>query len=263
MLAELRETTIRRLGELLDAAPDVADQIAALERAGVAPEKLFAAALKRRGAAPAARPPALDGSWAAALRTGRVAASLHSLVVDNGAVYGFGFDPLGAPRRGARHAPRALPGLAGRAVSAAAGWGFSLALTDDGAVHGGGRGFSPGSLAAVAGLGAVRVAMVAAGAAHALCLDDAGRVWSLGCGDDGRLGRGPDRDPAPAVVCVRIKSSTRLQCAHNRTVLTRAHRLCFENSMRAIDPSKNQENRLRCDRARESQSLVGTSQTGG
>ena len=81
MLAELRETTIRRLGELLDAAPDVADQIAALERAGVAPEKLFAAALKRRGAAPAARPPALDGSWAAALRTGRVAASLHSLVV--------------------------------------------------------------------------------------------------------------------------------------------------------------------------------------
>ncbi|KAH8064323.1 ubiquitin-protein transferase [Aureococcus anophagefferens] len=42
--------------------------------------------------------------------------------------------------------------------------------------------------------------MVAAGAAHALCLDDAGRVWSLGCGDDGRLGRGPDRDPAPAVV---------------------------------------------------------------
>ncbi|EGB08862.1 hypothetical protein AURANDRAFT_63746 [Aureococcus anophagefferens] len=201
MLAELRETAIRRLGELLDAAPDVADQIAALERAGVAPEKLFAAALKRRGAAPAARPPALDGSWAAALRTGRVAASLHSLVVDNGAVYGFGFDPLGAPRRGARHAPRALPGLAGRAVSAAAGWGFSLALTDDGAVHGGGRGFSPGSLAAVAGLGAVRVAMVAAGAAHALCLDDAGRVWSLGCGDDGRLGRGPDRDPAPAVVC--------------------------------------------------------------
>ena len=119
MLAELRETAIRRLGELLDAAPDVADQIAALERAGVAPEKLFAAALKRRGAAPAARPPALDGSWAAALRTGRVAASLHSLVVDNGAVYGFGFDPLGAPRRGARHAPRALPGLAGRAVSAA------------------------------------------------------------------------------------------------------------------------------------------------
>ena len=39
--------------------------------------------------------------------------------------------------------------------------------------------------------------------------------------------------------------------------------LCFENLMRAIDPSKNQPNRLICDRARECQSLVGTSRTGG
>ena len=34
-------------------------------------------------------------------------------------------------------------------------------------------------------------------------------------------------------------------------VLTRVLPLCFENSMRAIDPSKNQPNRLRFDRARE------------
>jgi hypothetical protein len=34
-------------------------------------------------------------------------------------------------------------------------------------------------------------------------------------------------------------------------VSTRALRLCFENSTRAIDSSKNQPNRLRCDRARE------------
>ena len=37
--------------------------------------------------------------------------------------------------------------------------------------------------------------------------------------------------------------------------------LCFENSTRAIDSSKNQPNRRRFDRARES--LVGTCQTGG
>jgi hypothetical protein len=46
-------------------------------------------------------------------------------------------------------------------------------------------------------------------------------------------------------------------------VLTQAHPLCFENSMRAIDPSKNQPNRLRFDRAREFQSLVGTSRLTG
>ena len=40
-------------------------------------------------------------------------------------------------------------------------------------------------------------------------------------------------------------------------------RPCFENSMRAINSSKNQPNRLRIDRAREFQSLVGTSQTSG
>ena len=36
-----------------------------------------------------------------------------------------------------------------------------------------------------------------------------------------------------------------------RVFLTQTLRLGFENSMRAIDPSKNQPNRLRCDRARE------------
>jgi hypothetical protein len=39
-------------------------------------------------------------------------------------------------------------------------------------------------------------------------------------------------------------------CAY-ATVSTHALRLCFEKSTRAIDPSKNQPNRLRCDRARE------------
>ena len=51
-------------------------------------------------------------------------------------------------------------------------------------------------------------------------------------------------------------------CAYSKS-LTRKLSLCFENSTRAIDSSKNQPNRLRCDRAREFQSLVGTSQTSG
>ena len=51
-------------------------------------------------------------------------------------------------------------------------------------------------------------------------------------------------------------------CAY-ATVLTQALRLCFENSTRAIDSSKNQPNRLRFDRAREFQSLVRTTQTSG
>jgi hypothetical protein len=39
-------------------------------------------------------------------------------------------------------------------------------------------------------------------------------------------------------------------CAYSNA-LPRAHALCFENSTRAIASSKNQPNRLRCDRARE------------
>ena len=54
--------------------------------------------------------------------------------------------------------------------------------------------------------------------------------------------------PLEATRGVELKSSTRLQCA---TVSTQALRPCFENSTRAIDPSKNQPNRLRIDRERE------------
>jgi predicted glutamine amidotransferase len=48
-------------------------------------------------------------------------------------------------------------------------------------------------------------------------------------------------------------------CAYS----TQALRLCSENSMRAIDSSRNQPNRLRFDRSREFQCLVGTSRTSG
>jgi len=56
-----------------------------------------------------------------------------------------------------------------------------------------------------------------------------------------------DRGAAPP--WAEIKSSTRLQC--HWTVSTRALLLCFEDATRAIDSSKHQPNRLRCDRARE------------
>ena len=51
-------------------------------------------------------------------------------------------------------------------------------------------------------------------------------------------------------------------CAYSN-VLTRSLPPCFENSLRAIDSSKNQPNRLRFDRAREFSSLVRTTQTSG
>ena len=51
-------------------------------------------------------------------------------------------------------------------------------------------------------------------------------------------------------------------CAY-ATVSTQGFRPCFENSTRAIDSSKDQPNRLRCDRAREFCSLVRTTQTSG
>ena len=69
----------------------------------------------------------------------------------------------------------------------------------------------------------------------------------------------PDAALKKVLVCVEIKYSTRLQCARNRTIRTSL----FSRASRAIDSSKNQLNRLRFDRAREFQSLVGTSQTSG
>merc|ERR1712091_290644 len=54
---------------------------------------------------------------------------------------------------------------------------------------------------------------------------------------------------------VQIKSSTRLQCENTRNILRGTLSLCFDSSRRAIDSSKNQPNRLRCDRAREFQTF--------
>ena len=63
-------------------------------------------------------------------------------------------------------------------------------------------------------------------------------------------------------LCANQIFNPTFMCAYSKGS-TRALRLCFENSTRAIDSSKNQPNRLRFDRAREFQSLVGASQTNG
>ena len=64
--------------------------------------------------------------------------------------------------------------------------------------------------------------------------------------DDGRLRRHGPRDR----LCGNQIFNPTSMCAY-ATVSTQSLRPCFENSTRAIDPSKNQPNRLRFDRARE------------
>ena len=78
---------------------------------------------------------------------------------------------------------------------------------------------------------------------------------------------GPD-DPIVAAtalgdqLCANQIFNPTSMCAY-ATVSMQALRPGFENSTRAIDPSKNQPNRLRFDRAREFSSLVRTTQTSG
>ena len=80
-------------------------------------------------------------------------------------------------------------------------------------------------------------------------------------------GRGRRR-PGPRVLPLRRRPcATQIfnptsTCAYE-TVSPRALPPCFESSPRAFDPSKSRPNRLRFDRARAFQSLVGTSRTGG
>ena len=72
------------------------------------------------------------------------------------------------------------------------------------------------------------------------------------------------RSAVPSWWCLggtRIFEPTSTRASSNG--LDQTLRLRFENSTRAIDSSKHQPKRLRFDRARASQSLVGTSRTGG
>jgi len=75
---------------------------------------------------------------------------------------------------------------------------------------------------------------------------------------DARAARAALRGLGAALCGNQIFNPTSM-CAY-ATVSTQGLLLCFENSTRAIDSSKNQPNRRRCDRAREFSSLVRTTQ---
>ena len=83
------------------------------------------------------------------------------------------------------------------------------------------------------------------------------RVW-LGLRRDVEREYGVER--AVRLEYAAVWNNPTSMCAY-ATLSTQALRPCFENSTRAIDPSKNQPNRLRCDRAREFSSLARTTQT--
>ena len=72
---------------------------------------------------------------------------------------------------------------------------------------------------------------------------DRGRLWAAGH----RVRRGPEDGPR---LCANQIFNPTSMCAY-ATVSTQSFLQCFENSTRAIDPSKNQPNRLRFDRARD------------
>jgi hypothetical protein len=71
-----------------------------------------------------------------------------------------------------------------------------------------------------------------------------------------------DRAEVDRDLCANQIFNPTSMCAYSN-VLTRALPPCFENSLRAIDSSKNQPNRLRFDRAREFSRLAPTSQLTG
>ena len=81
--------------------------------------------------------------------------------------------------------------------------------------------------------------------------------WEPATDERGRFVRGEDatRDFFSQtdfcyILCANQIFNPTSMCAY-ANVLTRALPPCFENSLRAIDSSKNQPNRLRFDRARE------------
>lgn len=163
---------------------DVLRKLAQLESLGIAPRQVLVGALRR------ARNESVTSKCKPVGQ--RLSASLHSLAVTSGAVVALGYQPCGPAVRvdGVLECQEKI-------VSVAAGWGFSLALTETGQVLAAGldadatpcvtSSSQGGPLRAMRRLPAMR--LVAAGAAHALAIDDDGRAWSWGCGNDGRLGR--------------------------------------------------------------------------
>lgn len=133
----------------------------------------------------------------------------HKLIVRGGSVFSFGSNRSGQLGRGHyndRQRPRAITRALGgmRVVCACAGVAHSLVVTAAGALFSFGSGVAGrlghGDMATcsrpqrVAALEGEWVVGVAAGAAHSLALTAAGRVFSFGRGENGRLGLGDVAD---------------------------------------------------------------------
>ena len=131
-------------------------------------------------------------------------------MTQDGNVYGWGSNTHGQCGTGSAgppvHTPQLLGGLVGRnVVAVAAGAGHSLAVTSDGALYG--WGVAAKGQCGVGGVEQlhrptlvpnldIKVAAVAAGMGHTLCLTEDGALWSCGWNNCGQLGLGSTTDAA-------------------------------------------------------------------
>ena len=128
--------------------------------------------------------------------------------------------------------PKPMDGRHRRVVSVSIGSEFSSALCDDGRVYTWGLGsngrLGHGDLKSVSQPRLIqtlmfdndaRVVQVAAGAAHALALTRAGRVYAWGAGSHGRLGLGSESDsPVPSLVRDLPKGVTWVACSFRHSL---------------------------------------------
>lgn len=208
LLAELRATTENKLVELLGL--EIVAMLGQLEEKGVPPRTVFASALRRARQQQAMNDSRLSGQpftpkvaetqEARVACRNRLSASLHSMVLTNeGSVMCFGYDPCGPGSNinGFADEQNTLINLPKRAVGVAAGWSFSVVLTETGQIYACGldEDCLPTVRKGTSGVGPKpihslqRIVLVSAGAAHALAVDAHGSAWSWGCSVDGQLGR--------------------------------------------------------------------------
>ena len=167
-----------------------------------------------------------------------VSATTHTLAVSaEGAVYSFGDGESGELGHGdhdPQYFPRLIEALRGvRVRVVAAGFEFSLALADTGSVYSWGAGelgelghgrsevlHTPRKIEALSG---TCIWAVAAGHAHCLAICEAGRAYSWGDGDTGKLGHGCETGeltprPIDALKDVRV-TAVAAGCEHSLAVV--------------------------------------------
>ena len=170
-------------------------------------------------------PTAIDGTSAVAMSS--VAAGHDHILAlsEGGAVYSFGYGGSGAHGHGNedQHSPAVIKALQGvRFCGIAAGMCYSLAVSEAGAVYSFGCGDS-GALGHGHELDqhipkiiawpqqGVRICAVSAGDGHSLTLSEEGVVYSFGCGENGKLGHGNQKD-YHAPTCIKALKHVRI-CA--------------------------------------------------